>query len=467
MLFKNNLWPIVKSAVRWCWGQLRWLSARPPKEEHIQFGLQDLEVSLVLLLFLVQVGLPMMGIQQNFWGASLCWSVIVYLSLRIIWRWTGLASLMNAIKLLISIVIVGLIVSLVYGPMTKTYYTTVKPSYIYVAPHPHLVNCERRAFVIKHVGSNLITNADVVLWDNNANKGLAEHYPEVGQDTPLSPKYFWWQPSHPWDEDYTISVTTGDNRIVQHLLVRTARGKLQFASEVELNGKLVSRCRDPLLPYWYTVAANTDAPSCEASMTISDEVAQKFEPMPDNYQNPDGSLTIAKLKTLPTLPGSEGHSEARHLWEYQKTWITSHLSKYSGTRLLVLASDTGEETWKYAQELRDVFRQAHWSVDDPRKLPSAYDGIFDVQVSTDNGSPPREEAGALIDALSRSGIKQHTGAVYDPDIQRGLLVLWVGSRSPDGFDPNDCFGVPFNPKAMKGPPCLVSQVPKFCPFPPP
>jgi hypothetical protein len=465
--FKAKVWvPFITA----CHQTATWLSHKPPEEDHIQFGLQELEVSLVLILFFVQVGLPMMGIQQNFWGAAISWLIIVCLSLRIIWRWRGLANFRNATKILISVMLIAGVAYLVYAPMRKTYFTTVKPSWIYIVPSPSLVECQRRAFLIKHVGLTTIPNPDVVLWDNNANKGHAEHYSEIGPDTSLAPKYFWWEPSHPWDEDYTISITSGDNHIVQHLLARTSHGKLQFASEVELNGKSVFRCRDPLIPYYYTVADDTDAPPCDASMSIADEVSQRFEPKSDNYQNPNGSLVILTPKTLSTAPGSEGHSEVRHLWEYQKTWIQWGLAKYPGTRVLVLASDTGTETWNFAQDLSAALRDARWTVEGPRKLPAVYNGILDVQVSTDNQLPARPEATSLVDALTRAGIKQHNGFVYDPDILRGMLVIWVGSRSPDGFL-NQCMGAPFNSKAMTQHPCLmVSQIAgvgKSCPFPPP
>jgi len=52
-----------------------------------RFGMQKLEVYLVLLLFFIQIGLPMINIQPSFWFGLICWIIITLLSLHIIWLW--------------------------------------------------------------------------------------------------------------------------------------------------------------------------------------------------------------------------------------------------------------------------------------------------------------------------------------------------------------------------------------------
>jgi hypothetical protein len=283
-IWGSIVWPVLSFCAAKIVQLLAWISHKPPEELHSVFGLPELEVLLVLIIFVVQVGLPMVGIQRNFWGAAICWSAFALLILRIVWRWRGLSAFRNGAKLLLSAAALILIALFVFGPMKRTYYATVKQSYAYLAPHAYLYDCERRAFLVKHEGASVLPDAEVVLWDNNAQRGHAERYNVIGPDSSIAPKLFWWDPSKPWDEDYTISITSGDFRVVQRLTIRSVRGKVQLASEVELNGKLVAKCRDPLLPAWYTVAANMESPSCDDSMHVPDEFITKLNPSPGNFQ---------------------------------------------------------------------------------------------------------------------------------------------------------------------------------------
>lgn len=353
--------------------------------------------------------------------------------------------------------------------MIRTYYLTVKKSFIFVAPGQALVECERRVFFVKHSGARALPNTEVTLWDNNAKRGNVVKYAEIGPGTPdpAAPKYMWWNPASPWDEDYTITATSGDIHISQRLIVRSVAGKLQSASEVSMNGKSVLRCRDPLLPPSYTLASDASE-SCDAYMSIPNEITERMEP--EISQQPDGKLTIPikKIKTLSVPSGKtdvEGQTEDRHLWEYQKIWLSSDLSKYPHTRVLLLASNTGTETWKYAEELRDAFRAAGWNVEGPRKLSEYYDGLLDVQVSKSKAETLIPIARALTDALTRAGVKHRTRFLADPDIEPDMIVVFVGSRSPKGVNPDACNNAPFKPGNADARPCAsVAQVPNFCPF---
>ena len=445
-----------------------WLSNRSSNAKGEIFGLKDLEVSLVLILFLVQVVLPMMGVQQSFWGAILCWIVILVLSVRIVWKWESTAKFRNIHKVITSLVIVSGIFYFVCGPLTKTFYLTVRPSFIFIAPTEELVNCERRALVVKHIGARVLANVDVAVLDNDTNRGEVTKYPEIapGEPDPIAPKLIWWKPSHPWAEDYTISSTSGDMRISQHLIILSIQKQFQLASEVSVNGKPEFSCRDLLVPSSYTLARDAKE-TCERMMAISRETKRTMGLESSNYQTPDLNYQVTTMRTLTASLGVEGQSESRHIWEFQKTWMATDLSKYQHARVLLLASGTGTDTWKYAEDLRDAFRIAKWDVKGPQKLPSAYDGLLDVQISRDNTVADRPEVQVVMSALTRAGIKHKTRPVLDPDIGRDMIVVFIGSRSPDAVDTDDCEGVTFTAEKMKDRPCtFIAQTTTVCPLMP-
>jgi hypothetical protein len=444
-----------------------WLFAQPTNPSGKHFGLGDLEVSLLLILFLAQVALPMMGVQQNFWWASSCWIGIAALSIRVIWKWESTARRSNFVKILTSVCLLMVIVLLVREPLMNSFYLTVKPSFIFLMPGQELVECERRAFIVKHVGARVLSNPEIVLWDNKGQNGVVTKYSEIspGEPDPAAPQYIWWNPMHPWDEDYTVTITSGNEKTIQHLIARSAQGQLRRATEVFVNGKRVFACRDSSLPSTYTLAASASVPC--APMNISQEITQRVEGASLGVQNPNGSVTITKLRSITPAPGIEGHREARHIWEYQKVRLIRDLSKYPNTRVTLFAASTGTDTWNYAQELAKVLRLANWSVEGPRKLSAVYDGMLDIQVSADNISPPRPEVRAVLDALTGSGIKHRKRDTLDPDVARGMIVLWVGSRSPEGISPDDCSGVGLRPPTEQDPPCtMVAAFEHVCPFPP-
>ncbi len=445
-----------------------WLAAKPTALEAEPFGLKDLEVCVLLLLFLVQVGLPMIGVQENFWLGLICWIGIVFLLVRVVWKWEGLRRLRNITRLLASAFVVTLVALYVYHPLARTFYLRVRPSFVFLLPGKDLADCERRAFVVKHMGARVLSNPEIVLWDNRAQRGTVTKYAELapGEPDPVNPKYIWWKPASPWDEDYTVKITAGEVKVVQYLIARSARGQLQLATEVFVDDKRVFTCRDSLLPSSYTLASGTTK-QCD-SMEIPQEAIQKLSPESSSVQHADGSLTISRLRSMVPTPGIEGHQEARHIWEYQKLRLIRDLSKYADAKISLLASDTGTETWNYAQELAQVLRLAKWSVQGPERLPRVYDGMLDIQVSADDASPPRQEVKATLDALTSAGIKHRTPVTRDPGVARGLILLWIGSRSPDGINPDDCSGVVLKPPPdEQSRPCVkIAATPHYCPFPP-
>jgi hypothetical protein len=54
----------------------------------------------------------------------------------------------------------------------------------------------------------------------------------------------------------------------------------------------------------------------------------------------------------------------------------------------------------------------------------------DVQISTDNQLPTRQEANVLWQTLHNFGVKCRDGIVLDGKVPRGLIVLWVGAVGP-------------------------------------
>jgi hypothetical protein len=163
-----------------------------------------------------------------------CWAFILFFLIRIVWKWEGTRGFTNLHKLIVSLLIIGGIVFFFGAPIIRTYYLTVKKSFIFVAPGQALVECERRAFFVRHRGVRTLPNTEITLWDNNAKRGNVVKYAEIapGTSDPAAPKYMWWNPASPWDEDYTITATSGDVHISQRLIVRSVAGKLQFASDV-------------------------------------------------------------------------------------------------------------------------------------------------------------------------------------------------------------------------------------------
>jgi hypothetical protein len=348
------------------------------------------------------------------------------------------------------------------------------PTYIFLVPTHNLIDAERRAFLVKHVGPRILDNVTVALLDNKSGIAPAqiEKYPEIapGTENPLAPRYFWFRPSTPWDEDYTIRITSTRNPMVtQRMILRGTHHLLQFAVEVTLAGsaKPVLMCRDRLMPESYGLASQANEP-CDKYMSVPSELESRLEPAPYAIQSPTGGLLVLRLRTLPEPQELEAQSQTRHLWEYQREQMLSEISRYPGARLVILAT-SGESTLAYARELRDVFRLAEWRVAGPKPPPREIDeGIIDVQVSAHSGVNGAPQVAAVLAGLKRAGVKHRQSCIVDPDVPGGLTVLWVGPRSPENVTPDMCAPPSIKPEANAPKPCaLIRQTPQSVPFVPP
>jgi hypothetical protein len=328
-------------------------------------------------------------------------------------------------------------------------------------------------FFIQQVGPHHLTNIDIALRDNKSGTVQTEKYSEIelGRSNSLTPRYIWFTPSTPWDEDYTATITSSRKAtVIQRLIIRSTHHAIQLAGDLRIDD--VSRppleCRDSLLPSSYELARNSDQP-CDKWMDLSPETENHLRPAPYNVELPDGSVMINRPRVLTAQSEAESQSDARRLSEWQRGVIRSALSKYSGRKILIMAS-SGKNTWAYAQDFRDVFVSSGWEVRGPTQVPPIDDLIIDVQLSTNGslGVPPKPEVSAVMSGFREAGIKRRAHFTLDPDINPNLSVLWVGAKSPGGITPDDCAPIAFKPTPGAPEPCsMISQTPKAIPFPPP
>jgi hypothetical protein len=139
--------------------------------------------------------------------------------------------------------------------------------------------------------------------------------------------------------------------------------------------------------------------------------------------------------THPEKPPRPRVENGRKLAEWQRVKLIAILSRFPGSRILVLASQ-GDETLDYANDFRDIFESAKWKVEGPNPAPLSEPAI-DVQVSADNYVPPRQETLSVLSALKFVGIKSRDNYILDQNVERGLIVIWIGAKSPDGDSPNN------------------------------
>jgi hypothetical protein len=229
--------------------------------------------------------------------------------------------------------------------------TAMEPTYLYVVPTHNLIDAERRAFFVEQVGPRPLTNIEVTLRDNRSGSIQRQEYSEIdpGPQNPLAPRYFWFTPSTPWDEDYTVTITSAKkSKVTQRLVVRSTQHVIQFAADVRLDGRSapLRECRDSLLPESYELA-RTSAEPCDRWMALSPEVEDKLQPAPYNVELPDGSLTPKRFRVPTPQSESESQSDTRQLSEWQRGKIISEVVQYRGKRILIMAS-SGRNTWSYA-----------------------------------------------------------------------------------------------------------------------
>jgi hypothetical protein len=345
------------------------------------------------------------------------------------------------------------------------------PTFLYLVPTRELIDCERRAFFVNHSGLKRLENVTIIIKDNKS--GSVEEIDdykngiEPGPQNPDAPRYIWVKPSHPWDEDYTITVTGSRFRSVQETVLRSVKQDVQFATQITVNPnkKPAVRCRDSLLPEAYSLGRGaTD--SCMTLMAAERRFLNRLQPEPYGFQLANGGYSAVRIRTLPTASDLDAQSEDRHLTEYEQTILRSKLSEYRGAKLLILYAG-GPKTLAYATEFRDFFQSLHWKVDGPRAVPAGDERVVDVQISVSQRywNTPDPRAADLLNSLE--GIKHRQRYVYDGAISPDQIVLWVGPKSPDNFRPDDCASAVLHPSPGVPHTCeIVAQTPGFCPFPP-
>lgn len=345
------------------------------------------------------------------------------------------------------------------------------PTFLYLVPTHELIDCERRAFFVNHSGFKGLQNVEIVIKDNGSGAVIVnDDYKngiEPGPQNPDAPRYIWVKPSHPWDEDYTITVTGTKFRSVQEMVLRSTRQRTQFAVRITVdpNKKPVVTCRDSLLPETYSLARDSRE-NCDTLMAVNPKFLSKLQPDFYGLQQPNGSFSVVRIRKLPPPSDLETQSEDRHLTEYQQTIMKAKLSKYRGTKLLVLYTG-GTKTLAYATEFRDFFRSIAWHVDGPRPVPVGDEGLVDVQISVSKRywNNPYPRGADLLNSLE--GIKHQQRPVVDDAISPDLIVLWVGPKSPDNFRPDDCIPALLRPRPGEPHTCeMITQTTGLCPFVP-
>jgi hypothetical protein len=344
------------------------------------------------------------------------------------------------------------------------------PTFLYLTPSHELIDCERRAFFVNHSGFKSLQNVEIVVKDNKSGSVLESDYKagiDPGPQNQDAPRYIWVRPSHPWDEDYTITVTGTKFHSVQETVLRSNGKDIEFAVRITIDPSKepVVSCRDALLPEAYSLGRGSRE-NCNALMTPDPRFLSKLQPEFCGFQQPSGDFSVVRVRQLRSASDLDYRSEDRHLTEYEQTNMRTKLSKYRGSRLMVLHTG-GPKTLAYAAEFCDFFRALKWEVNGPREVAVGDERLVDVQVSVSKKywNSPYPRAADLLASLE--GIKHRQRYVYDDAISPDLVILWVGPKSPDNFRPDDCAAAILRPKPGEPHTCdFVAQVTSLCPFVP-
>jgi hypothetical protein len=129
----------------------------------------------------------------------------------------------------------------------------------------------------------------------------------------------------------------------------------------------------------------------------------------------------------------------RTLTDWQKVRLAAVVSRYPSSKLHIIASSFGKETWNYALQFRDVFHQAGWKVVGPDTAPIDQPAM-DIQLSVNEkywtrGLPP--EFGAVNGVLPEIGVRKRKTHILDPLVAADELVMWVGAKGPDNDPPDN------------------------------
>lgn len=345
------------------------------------------------------------------------------------------------------------------------------PTFVYLAPSRELIDCERRAFFVNRSGSEDPKNLHIVIKDNRSgtvqeNDDFRDGI-EPGPQNLDAPRYIWVKPSRPWDEDYTITVTGTNFRSVQNMVLRSVNKTLQSAVQVTVDSarKPVVSCRDSSLPQTYSLGLGSRE-NCKILMAVDPTLLIKLQPQFYGFQQPNGAFTAVRLRKLAPASDLDAHSEDRDLTEYQQTVMKAKLSKYHGTKLLILYAG-GPKTLSFAKSFRKFLGSLGWYVEGPRFVPAGDEEIVDVQISVSSRywNRPYSRAADLLSSLQ--GVKHRQAYVYDDAVPTDRIVLWVGPKSPENFRPDDCAPPALRPRLGEHHTCeMVSQTISPCPFPP-
>lgn len=343
-----------------------------------------------------------------------------------------------------------------------------QPTYIYLAPSVGLMECQKRAFILKKSGSQPLSDVDIGVRDNKSGTTYSQHFPKIDQSQVASPLYMWLQPSSPWDEDYSFKVSAREMNSSERLILRDVHHRVQFAMEITLDTeqKPVESCRDELLPTSYTVASGTHR-TCSALTELQSNVLENLEWY--SLQNPDGNLTIRKLRALPSPSELDEQSDERHITDYQKQIIRPVIKKYANSRVAIFYAG-GSKARAYAREFEYLFRSEGWGAGAPKIVPVGDERIIDVQLST-GGELGKQDfqtirAAEIVNAFKQAGIKQRTHYVVDPHVAKDVAVLWVGPKSPKDVSPDQCLPAELEPRLGEHHTCEMIAQTQGCPLVP-
>jgi hypothetical protein len=335
-------------------------------------------------------------------------------------------------------------------------------TYAYLAPTAELMECEKRAFFVKIIGPRILSRVEVALKDNKSGRTYVQPFPEIDSGPLRTDQYLWFSPSSPWDEDYTVTVTSRESHSSQRLIVRSTHHQIQFATQVAVEDEAspALSCRDKLLPPSYALALK-ETRSCDEPMKLAEDVTSTLDIY--SYQHPDGSVTVRRVRTSPSPSELDQQSDERHLTDYQKQLLRPVVKGYKGSRLRILYSG-GANTRAYAEEWRQLFSES-WKTSVPSFVPVGDERIIDVQITVGN-KRQELEAKTLIDAFQSAGIKHRKFFSIDPAAGSDI-VLWVGPRSPKDASPDQCSSPELKPTPGKPHNCdVIVQSSAVCPFVP-
>ena len=340
-------------------------------------------------------------------------------------------------------------------------------TYVYLVPTAELMECKKRAFFIETVGPQILYNVEIVLKDNKSGGTYSQTYSEIDPGPRPSEMYFWFTPSSPWDEDYTVKVAPRGSRSSQDLILSSVHHQTQFATQIILddNKTPILSCRDRLLPESYTLAAKENR-TCADLMKLTGDVPSKLDVY--SYQRADGNLTIRRMRTLPSPSELDQNSDDRYLTEYQRQIVEPVLKRHSRSRLLIYFAG-GQKSKAYAEQFHKIFIANGWKVDGPLMVPVGDERIIDIQMSVnyqENWDRNNSKSHDLLNAFGKAGIKQRSKLTLDPNVPNDLIVLWIGPRSPNDVKPDQCSPVAMKPVEGEGHTCeMIAVTERECPFP--